>query len=531
MIEQETPPCALGLESATLSALRDESLPTRELRRLREHTTTCPACQERLAEFERIQRALRHQPELEPGDRIWLGIQERAMKMPGNRHPRPPLRLSASAMRSLAAVASLALVVGLLAIMLANAAGNRGGPAPQPTNTPKPTQPVSLYPPGKPTPRPTPTYAFPTPTFPPTVRAITPSQAWGPNAGQSVNTSIDSSHYFETFSILPDGSSLLGDETATPSADHLPAGTAGLFNLSRRQFTSIGLSQDPSYAVGCCTTDGRYLLDGYDTAPGTTCGSCHIAYYSYDLNTKALWQFASGTSYNMIEDTRIDHGLIIMSTGQGLYQVDLATRQITPIQLHLPIADQSDLLLEAYTWPYIFYDAALSSSPDAQSTLCVHNLSTNQDITLPKVGSLYPAHPESMNVGATVAVTDNTLFIALAMSDQQGDQSTTSLYEDDNFASSSAAPRLLGSIAGALSLTAANDRLVAFGYGPAVVWDRAEQRFVAFDEGGNGVQMISALAGAYLAVIEPFNISPSGTQTPQQVTIFDTDTLPSTPSA
>lgn len=139
MIEQETPPCPLGLDSATLSALRDESLPSDELRRLREHAATCPACQERLAEFERIQRALRRQRELEPGDRIWRGIQHRAMSAIGNRHPRPPARLSTSAMRNLAAVASLALVVGLLAIMLANASGNRPGTTAGPTASATPS--------------------------------------------------------------------------------------------------------------------------------------------------------------------------------------------------------------------------------------------------------------------------------------------------------------------------------------------------------------------------------------------------------
>ncbi len=105
---------------------------------------------------------------------------------------RPP---SPRILRGLAAVVALALVVVLLVAVLANAAGSRGGTAGvvgRPTGAAKPTQPVSNWPPVKPTFSPTLPWGTPTPTLPPISSAITPEQAWGANAAErTLNTRLD----------------------------------------------------------------------------------------------------------------------------------------------------------------------------------------------------------------------------------------------------------------------------------------------------------------------------------------------------
>jgi len=65
----------------------------------------------------------------------------------------------------------------------------------------------------------------------------------------------------------------------------------------------------------------------------------------------------------------------------------------------------------------------------------------------------------------------------------------------------------------------------------ALVWDRAEQRFVQVAtriDPSYLIQPIASLAGHFLAVMQPTD--PNGANA-QQVTIYDTDTLSTTPSA
>ncbi|HEV2238802.1 MAG TPA: zf-HC2 domain-containing protein [Ktedonobacterales bacterium] len=52
--------CPLNVPVATLSAWRDSALPATEMTRIREHLPECPACEQRLAEYDAIASALRH---------------------------------------------------------------------------------------------------------------------------------------------------------------------------------------------------------------------------------------------------------------------------------------------------------------------------------------------------------------------------------------------------------------------------------------------------------------------------------------
>src|SRR5215469_2311026 len=113
MIEQKTPDCALGLTTDILSAWQDGDLRSDEMQRIREHTATCAACQQCLAGFATVARALRRQHELEPGDRVWHGVQDRIAAQTHGRNA--PRRIPAWNWRGLGAVASVIVVVGLLA--------------------------------------------------------------------------------------------------------------------------------------------------------------------------------------------------------------------------------------------------------------------------------------------------------------------------------------------------------------------------------------------------------------------------------
>jgi hypothetical protein len=125
MIGQNTPDCALGLTTDTLSAWRGGGFRGDEEQRIRQHTATCVACQQRLDGFVTVARALGRQRELEPGDRVWRGVQDRIVTQ---RHGRSTLpRSSARNWQGVAAVASVILVVGLLAYVFNAVRAQRGG--------------------------------------------------------------------------------------------------------------------------------------------------------------------------------------------------------------------------------------------------------------------------------------------------------------------------------------------------------------------------------------------------------------------
>jgi hypothetical protein len=137
VIEQKTSDCTLGLTTDALSAWRDGDLGADELQRVREHTASCAACQQRLAGFELVARALARQRELEPGDRVWSALRSRIAAHADGRSAamRVPVRVSNWSWRGVAAVASVVLVVGLLAFVLSSGLSQRGGPPPTGTAT------------------------------------------------------------------------------------------------------------------------------------------------------------------------------------------------------------------------------------------------------------------------------------------------------------------------------------------------------------------------------------------------------------
>jgi hypothetical protein len=124
------PACTLGLTVEVLSAWRDESLPRAERARLAAHLASCPACHDRLAQYDAIAAELRAQPVPVPDARLWAAV--RAGMAGGARSSRSMARARPSAPRvwkGLAAVAAALLLVAGFGQVLHLLTAGRGTPS------------------------------------------------------------------------------------------------------------------------------------------------------------------------------------------------------------------------------------------------------------------------------------------------------------------------------------------------------------------------------------------------------------------
>jgi hypothetical protein len=391
-------------------------------------------------------------------------------------------------------------VLLLFVYVFGHAQGTTGGPQPTATTGANPTATF-----GKPIVTPRATVA---PSGPFT-RVVSMQQAWGAQAAvRSFMTQVDNTHLFWATGISPDGKSLLGYEYAISGGEpdmSVPA-QAGLLDTANLHLTAIGVSQSPGYPPGCCDDDGRFLLATDSTAPGATCGLCHQRYWSYDTQTGTLWKVAVGTDFQMIQQVYLDHGLLVLGTGDGIEVADLAARHIAPLA-GVPAA--VDLLF--YRWPYVLYtQPSGTSGPGA--LVSVFDLTTNTARALPQVDAL----------NGQLFLVGDTLFATTLTQDEQ----VTTLYEMDHFLSSDAQSRELGRYLGDIYITGANDRLVVFS---GAIYDLLKGVFVSYGTassqnlppGGRA----GALAGTYLATFNLKGGTPVGAS-PQLVTIYNTATLP-----
>jgi hypothetical protein len=135
--------CTLGITDRTLSDFRSDGLSTKEMERLRAHVETCPACQQRLADYESLAEALRRQQELDGHAALWQSVRASiaASEVASGRarrrvRPAHASRRSHSprfwaAFGSIAAV--VALSIGFVALFV-----SRGGWPPTASTTPTP---------------------------------------------------------------------------------------------------------------------------------------------------------------------------------------------------------------------------------------------------------------------------------------------------------------------------------------------------------------------------------------------------------
>ena len=146
--QQTTPTCALGLTSADLSAWRDDALAPDETARIGAHSESCSACQQRLRGFAMVAATLQAQQVPSPDERLWQGVlaalaaerqttsadsitgEHLVPDESGERNPippslTPPRNWRRRALGTLAAVATIALVVVGFARLFQSGAQNR----------------------------------------------------------------------------------------------------------------------------------------------------------------------------------------------------------------------------------------------------------------------------------------------------------------------------------------------------------------------------------------------------------------------
>ena len=436
----------------------------------------------------------------------------------------------------------------------------------------------------------------PSPTTPRFSPITTIADAWGPHAAAAtLTTQIDAAHYLVGSALTPDGHQLIGYEvtlTGGVISQTIPA-QAGLLNIATRRFTPIGVwslpkcpgnsCQDtpPIFPLNCCETDGRFFVaqNGYPEYSNPACvGGC---VWSYDQTTGGLYEVAAGASYQGIWPFQVDHGLLVLTSGEGIKIADLTARTLSTLP-----GTSGNSQLFAYRWPYILYATPQHVSVSSPFLLQAYDVATHTGATLPSVNSdvftvigdslfytvgtsatgpsgaagatLYEldhllsanARPHALarfpgDMPVFVAVAGDTLFYATIAGLVNGSPQSscfvagcptrptpspappaiTTLYEVDHYRSSGATARAIAVHAGALGgPISVNARLVVFLSGAA--WDRAEGRFVALVS----PEELAANQGPRVAVVgndlELSQPASNAWLAPEQVTIYDMTSLP-----
>ncbi|MEO7003053.1 MAG: hypothetical protein ABI068_14660 [Ktedonobacterales bacterium] len=536
--------CVEHIGSETLSAWRDQRLPTAENKHLVAHLATCPACQTRLALYEAIAQALQGQRELEPDERIVANVRihARQAQQPANSeapaapHRRGRLlpfgdrttldaaggrapRRNSPAWRLMAVLAPVAAVLLLFVYVFAvfgPARSPHGAPGlaqRQPTGTTQPAT-AHTFAPSSQTMTPPQQGAIPS-TFAP---IISTAQAWH-GQGETVasfSTALDATHVFLVGGVTPDGATLTGADVTLGSDGTISgpnsSAQAGMLTLATQQFTPIGITQPEPY-LGCCTADGRFLFASDYNQPQETCGACHLQFWSYDTEKRTLQLVASGQHYHELLGGALDHERLVFNTNLGLFIANLAAGSVDPLS---GVPSNAQTWFGGYSWPYLVY---LYQQPNMPLVVHARNLATGADTPLPQLTSLCQG-------GGNIAISGDTLFCAVYFQDMQSNGSPSSgpgqtvLYELDHFLDPTAQMRAIAKYKGSLPMqTGADNRLVAFGQ---VVWDRAEHCFVTDDPNAPLHSASMALTGNFLAVATP----QSANSAAQTVTIYDTTQLP-----
>lgn len=555
----ESPPCAAGVAAATLSAWCDAQLTPDAQARLRAHVADCAACQQRLAQFDLTAQMLLAQRELEPGDRIVSGVRARAAQLaeqpawrrrlgalpplappvwlPGwrracsadgnraastdgaatrTRAPRRPARRRVWG--GLGAVASVAAVLLLFVYVfhaLSLGAQRQGHGHPTPTGIAHEATA-------------TPTTGALTPTFPPSSPVVDAQTAWGASAiVANVSTTLDRTHVFEASSPSTDGRSLLGYELTLDASGAVLTTTqaqAGIFDITSRSFSPIGVADNPNYPATCCQDDGRFLVAADSSAPGATCGVCNIRLWSYDLTTGHLRTVAVGGDFGGvgIQNYTLSNGYLVIGYGSTIVVADLATGSIGPLS---GLSANYGYQLLGFTWPYIVYAQQTPSAP----TIHAYDLATGQGRVIPQLLAPYFGLGSDANTNFQgMALVGDTVFYSLI--DTQNYNLTT-LYELDHFMDGSSQAHTLANLYTGPAIQGANSRAIVLKVG---VWDLAQHRFVNGPIIGTGGQIQIGesdpvgLNGQYLIFINPLNAIPSGAVLAdyEKVTVYDTSQLP-----
>lgn len=471
-----TPPCRKGITTDTLADLRDNLLPTAEATHLRAHFADCPACQQRMAEFAATQRTLRAQATPDLHAWVWRGVAAHIASPPQRR------RLAARWVGGLGSVA-LVLLVALLFVQITGLAhGHATTTAATSTATTAPSTPA----PGTATP------ALPTP--------LTPQQAWGTS---SAGTFTYDDAQFTVMDVLPDATGVVGyvppDYTKRiPAIIELRTLAGAVESL----YTIPTVNEIPNVV-----TDGRYVAwitpTNYTGGPGPM---PHQYVGAINLQTRQVTIIYAGASLPYDPGLiAIDHGTLFLETLNSIVMVDLATGT------QRPVATIAGTIQFFVSWPYVLYASS-------DSTMHLKNVNTGSVTALPDVKA------DATISGTTVYYvqreeTQNLQVFVLDHADQADAQPHVLLEEPNDPAN--------------YILLAANSRLLSLILYDQVnappiyhIWDLTQQRLIALPVAisSTALTIVPTLRGSAVAYA-------TQTGTRAQITLWNTNTLPSQPVA
>ncbi|HEU5343437.1 MAG TPA: zf-HC2 domain-containing protein [Ktedonobacterales bacterium] len=433
----ETLTCAENIAPEQLSALRDDGLPAVEAQRLRAHVVGCPACQARLADYDALATALRQQRELEPGERIVEGVRARLADAPGpsrrrwhGRLRRPSRRLWAG----LATLAPVAAIILLFVYVFGGLAGhNRPATGKTPTIAPAPTI-TNQY--GKPV---VPTATPATVSLPPMTPAVSADAAWGTlTPVASYQTPSNANVAISLDALSPDATTLAGIETpanVTPGAGVSQTNLI-TYDIASGAIRTLGPHWNGFLADGppgaAVAMSDHYIVYGFNSQPGATCGVCHNTLWAYDRQTGAHWEIdpgkLAGVSYEGDQGDAIsgDHVAFTSMEGQILV-ADLATQRVTlPLggqpMSNTSTAPQPFVRLDGFSWPNLIYEySPPQSNPTTPvaTTLRIANLQTHVTTILPQPIDTLFQFQQSAGYGSgiqSVSISGDTLYAIVGTS-------------------------------------------------------------------------------------------------------------------
>lgn len=530
--------CVEGVAPERLSALRDASLAPDEAQRLREHVAGCAACRARLADYDTVASVLRQQRELEPGERIISGVRER---LATQRAPMPRIRQLRPSRRLWASLATLAPVAALILLFVYVFGGLARGPHPATGRTPTAPAPTASN--GKPN-FPTTTPALVTmPSFTP---SISTDAAWGTlSPVATYQTPQVANMQFTLDTLSPDATTLAGTEmnVIAPTASGIPQVYLISYDIASHTYKRLG-PHWTGYAGspwgGANALDSRYIVYGYNSQPGATCGVCHNTIWSYDRLSGASWEVNAGNGYSgaLGELVSGDHVAFTSASGQ-MWVADLATQQVTQA---IPASEpaNADIRLMGFTWPYLIYSVQSSTQTGGQfsTTLKMRNMQTNSVFVYPPTlestlaSQSGPGISSGLSwvamIGATLYFTMSTTLTGVDSAGAPVNSAYGTLFRINHIFSSGQTPEFLArwqiSQADAGDTPAVNQRLIVLGSG--YIWDAQEGKLVRLNPAGAVLTVGATLSGNYLRLTRVMNPNALQAGAIYQGSIYDTTTLP-----
>ena len=528
----ETLVCVEGVPTDQLSALRDEALPAAEAERLREHIASCAACRARLADFDALASTLRGQRELDPGDRILEGVHARLARRSGPARSWRDGWNAGGRRRMLAGLAALAPVAAiiLLFVYVFASIGQHPSGGSTPTVGAGTATPSAF------------TQVSPTATTQITyTQSIPASQAW-PGFKPAFDVAFTGSQaptgwrQFIPSVLSPDLTAIGGVVYVRPNAAPQPPSPPvqlAYYTIATGKITTLGPTWKNAGTGpwgGMLSIDSRFIVYGYNSQPGATCGVCHSTLWSLDRTTGATWQFNAQAGGDLVDDISDDHVAFTSGTTGQVWVADLAAHTV---KVALPVGSKpysastqpsADERLLGFQWPYLLYAETPAATPPAQSATTLNVLDMATGVNIQITSQMFAEDGVPLDPGSVtnMALVGRTLYANVMINLSNGVR-YGALYRLDDYTSSdkfiAVAFWPLSDNSTIDAPTMANRHLVWLGSG--YFWDNAELRMVSAPFTN------SRLVGSYITTIE--GASPSVVYTTYHVLAYDTSSFPTPP--